>query len=57
MKGGMCLGTKKSETPSRKEVTREIWLLYFNQYLFKAGLITETERNKMILKIKASPKL
>lgn len=27
------------------------WLLYFNTFLFEQGLITETERNHMIMKI------
>lgn len=28
-----------------------LWLLYYNDSLFKAGLITEEERNKMSVKI------
>lgn len=29
----------------------KIWLLYFNQYLFEHGAITEEERNRMKLQI------
>ena len=29
-------------------LAREIWLLYYNQYLFEQGAITEDEKNKMI---------
>lgn len=29
-------------------LSREIWLLYYNKYLFEHGAITEDERNKMI---------
>ena len=28
-------------------VATEIWLNYFNQYLFEKNIITEAERNKM----------
>lgn len=33
------------------QVVQEAWLLYFNEYLFGNGLITEDKRNKMISKI------
>jgi len=29
-------------------VAEEIWLKYFNEYLFQRQLISETQRNKMI---------
>ena len=29
-------------------VAEEIWLKYFNEYLFQKQLISETQRNKMI---------
>lgn len=38
---------------TRKEAAETIWLLYFNQTLFEKGLITETERNRMKLRIEA----
>ena len=28
-------------------IANEIWLTYFNSYLYEKGIITETERNKM----------
>ena len=31
----------------RQSLTNEIWLNYYNSYLFERGIITETERNKM----------
>lgn len=30
---------------------QEAWLLYFNEYLFGNGLITEDKRNRMVAKI------
>ena len=43
---------KTTETDIQK-VTDELWLMYFNDALFELGIITETERNRMIFKIKA----
>jgi hypothetical protein len=34
-------------TDTKKAVASEIWLNYFNNYLYKNGIITEIERNKM----------
>jgi hypothetical protein len=39
---------KQSEKTAKCE---KIWLLYFNQYLFEEGVITEEERNRMKLQI------
>jgi hypothetical protein len=36
----------------KKAAAREIWLQYFNEYLYKKQLITEDERNKMRHKIR-----
>lgn len=36
----------KSEN-MRQAVSTEIWLEYFNGYLYEKGVITETEKNKM----------
>ena len=32
---------------TKKIIATEIWLNYFNQYLFEKNIITEAERNKM----------
>ena len=34
-----------------KGMSTQIWLNFFNTYLYEQGLITEVERNKMISKI------
>jgi len=31
----------------KQATANELWLNYFNQYLFEKNVITETERNKM----------
>lgn len=36
---------------SKSKMAEQIWLLFFNQVLFEKGIITEAERNKMVLKI------
>ena len=36
-----------------KELAEQLWLSYYNQVLFEAGLITEAERNRMKNKISA----
>lgn len=36
-----------------QKAVETLWLLYFNNALFEAGLITETERNRMTYKIKS----
>ena len=36
---------------AKKELAEQLWLSYYNQVLFEAGLITETERNRMKNKI------
>ncbi len=44
---------KKRMTEQRKQsVIEQLWLSYFNDTLYKKGVITETERNKMRVKIK-----
>lgn len=35
----------------KKKVAEEIWLEYFNEKLFESGLIDETTRNKLRIKI------
>ena len=44
---------KKSLEQQRIEMAEKIWLLYFNETLFKQGLITERDRNLMRNKINA----
>lgn len=39
----------------RKSVCEQLWLLYYNQVLFEAGLISERERNRMANRIHARP--
>lgn len=36
----------------KKAIAEETWLLYFNQKLYEQGVISERDRNRMILKIK-----
>ena len=38
---------------SKKAVAETIWLVFFNETLFKKGLISEAERNRMKLRIDA----
>ena len=38
---------------AKKELAEQLWLSYYNQVLFDAGLITESERNRMRNKISA----
>ena len=42
---------KPSPEQAKKELAKQLWLSYYNQVLFEAGLITETERNRMKNKI------
>ena len=42
---------KPSPEQAKKELAEQLWLSYYNQVLFEAGLITETERNRMKNKI------
>ena len=40
-------GSKKTQS-----VWEELWLTYYNDALFRKGLITEDQRNKMRVRIK-----
>lgn len=42
---------KPSSEQTKKELAEQLWLSYYNQVLFEAGLITEAERNRMKNKI------
>ena len=44
---------KKTCSEQKKEATMEqLWLTYFNDTLYEKGIIRETARNKMRIKIK-----
>ena len=44
--------TKKlSNEELRIRVAKHIWLVYYNDYLFQQGVITEDVRNRMKIKI------
>ncbi len=49
------ISTQKKPSPeqAKKELAEQLWLSYYNQVLFEAGLITEAERNRMKNKISA----
>lgn len=42
---------KNGTLQEKQSLTERLWLAYFNSYLYENGLITESERNKMITKI------
>lgn len=41
----------KAAKTEKEAVARELWLLYFNRYLYEHGIINERERNLMVGKI------
>lgn len=44
---------KPGMTEQKKQlVIEQLWLTYYNDTLFKKGMITEEQRNKMRIKIK-----
>lgn len=49
-KGGADM-TSDSES-DRKMMAEQLWLMYFNTYLYEHGIITEKERNLMAIQIK-----
>lgn len=44
---------KKSN--SKQAIAESTWLNYFNQILYEQGIITESQRNKLSLKIDNRP--
>ena len=44
--------TEISDEKWKEHIAEEIWLGYFNSFLFEKGIISEKERNKLALKIK-----
>ena len=43
---------ERNELTGAKLVAERLWLTYFNNVLFEKGVISEKERNKMIIAIK-----
>ena len=41
---------------SAKQMSRQIWLLYFNKVLLEKGVITQKEYNRMNIKIQSQQK-
>lgn len=39
---------KLTNEQRKKALAEELWLSYFNRFLFEKGLITESERNRMV---------
>ena len=44
---------KRTDDVRERQMARQIWLEYFNSYLYEHGLITEKERNRMVSAIAA----
>ena len=44
-------GKNSSYEQQRAGLAEKLWLAYFNQYLYEEGMITESQRNKIKLKI------
>jgi len=42
---------KNGNLQEKQSLSERLWLAYFNSYLYENGLITESERNKIITKI------
>ena len=48
------MAVEKSVTTLHKRALAEkLWLTYFTQYLFQNNILTESERNRMLLKIES----
>lgn len=41
----------KSYKESKQDVIDRLWLIYFNDTLYEKGLISETDRNRMRIRI------
>ena len=37
---------------AKKDLNEQLWLAYFNSYLYEHGVITESARNSMAIEIK-----
>lgn len=47
------MAEKHSLKIQQKTLAEKLWLAYFNSYLYEKGVITESERNRMIAKIES----
>jgi hypothetical protein len=47
----MAKAKKLTNEELRRRVAKHIWLMYYNEYLFQQGIITEDARNRMKIKI------
>lgn len=45
-------GNMRMNEQQKGQLWNQLWLTYFNDTLFAQGFITESERNKMRMKIK-----
>lgn len=44
---------KTATTLQKRALAEKLWLTYFTQYLFHNNILTESERNRMLLKIES----
>ena len=47
----MSKAKKLTNEELRRRVAKHIWLMYYNEFLFQQGVITEDARNRMKIKI------
>ena len=47
----MAERNKKTMAQQKSFIAEQLWLHYYNDYLFGKGMITEQERNKLKFKI------
>ena len=47
----MTKAKKLTNEELRRHVAKHIWLMYYNEFLFQQGVITEDARNRMKIKI------
>ena len=47
----MAVEKKFSAEQQKVSLSERLWLAYFNHYLYEHGMITESQRNRMAVKI------
>ena len=47
------MAEKNATFQEKQSFGERLWLSYFNYYLYEKGIITESERNRMIAKIES----
>ena len=47
----MTKAKKLTNEEMRRRVAKHIWHMYYNEYLYQQGVITEDARNRMKIKI------